>query len=352
MVTIKDIAKAVGVSYSTVSRALNNQPGTNAETRAQILKVAKEMGYEPNAIARSLVTSKSMTLAFVLPDLSNPFFTAILQAAEHEADERGYQLLICETRWDSEKEKKEIRMLSEKRVDGILLYPSQTMVDEQMLRSHTPVVVFGHSKSGGTESCRFVEVDNATGSRLAVDHLLACGYRRLAYVGGPEYSGSNFMRQAMFRETLRQRDLPLLEALVTAGDYTVDSGWEATKSLMKLPADKRPDSLVCANDLIALGALQALSELGIDVPGEVGVIGFDDVKYASLPQIRLSTIRIPCEEMGRMGTRLLLGQLENHAEWSSLTAGCRIVLEPRLIHRQTTAPRPGFSLSGQENLEA
>lgn len=338
MVTIKDIAKAVGASYSTVSRALNNMPGTRAATRERILAVAQELGYEPNAIARSLVTNRTLTLAFILPDLSNPFFSTILQAAEQEADLHGYQLLICETRWDADKERREIKMLSEKRVDGILLYPAREVTDNYLPIGRTPMVVFGRHESSESETCRFIEVDNAKGCRLAIQHLLACGYDRLAYVGGPPQSLSHMVRLNSFLDNLRKKNLSYEPHWVMEGEYSLESGHKLVTRLLRKPRETWPNALVCANDMIALGALQALSELGVQVPQEMGVVGFDDVCYASLPQIQLTTVHIPREEMGRIGTRLLFAQLDPESGWGqTCPAGSRIVLEPRLVKRKTTA---------------
>lgn len=336
MVTIKDIAKAVGVSYSTVSRALNHQRGTNPETRDRILKAAAEMGYEPNAIARSLVTNRSNTLAFVLPDLSNPFFTSILQAAEHEADERGYQLLICETRWETKKEKQEIKLLSEKRVDGILLYPTSAPLDESYAHTRTPMVVFGYAQTNLRQCCSFVEVNNEEGCRKAVEHMLERGYQRLAYLGGPNHSTSSHTRHHGFLQTLKEHGLTADPDLISEGKFDIETGYSQTQKLLAMPQHKRPDGLICGNDMIALGALQALAENDVAVPEEMGVIGFDDVRFASLPQIQLTTIKIPCEDMGLMGTRLLLDRLHADGDHAKSSPNCRMILEPQLIERKTT----------------
>lgn len=338
MVTIKDIAKSAGVSYSTVSRALRGVPGTHAGTRERILRVAEEMGYEPNAIARSLVTNRSYTLAFVLPDLANPFFAEILQAAEREADERGYQLLICETRWKADKERREVRMLSEKRVDGILLYPSQEWGAEAYMQGRVPVVVFGSAPQTEElqDGLRFVEVDNATGTRLAIDHLVECGYERIAYIGGPPHSASHRCRRDNCRTQLQNRGRQLPRHWVLEGSYTVESGYEMAGQMLALPEDQRPDAFVCGNDMIALGALERLSEEGISVPEQMGVVGFDDVRYAALPQIQLTTVRIPCREWGKMAMKLLLMEVED-TQAEAFPAGSKLVLQPALIPRKTTA---------------
>ena len=338
MITIKDIAKIVGVSYSTVSRALNDLPGTNPETKRKVLAVANELGYQPNAIARSLVTNKSSTLAMVVPDLTNPYFTTILQAAEREAEESGYQFLICETMWRRDKEKKELKVLYEKRVDGIIIYPANSLSEEPIDNFQIPAVIIGHSTHPANNCSGFVEANNRSGARLVVEHMLDCGYHRLAFAGGPVDSGSSKVRRQGFIATLQMYGHEADPDLISAGDYTLEAGYRHGKKLFALPESKRPDGVVCANDLIALGMLQAASESGIKVPEQLGIIGFDDVEYAALPQIRLSTIRIPCDEMGRMAFKLLLNNLMPADEKSglSLPPGSRITLEPKLIARDTT----------------
>lgn len=340
MITIKDIAREVGVSYSTVSRALNHVPGTKEETRRRVLEVAERLGYEPNAIARSLVTNRSHTLAFILPDLANPFFTTILQSAEREADAQGYQLLITETRWDEEKEQQELKLLKEKRVDGILLYPARMGEGAPLDLGQTPLVIFGPYPSDIKGRCRSVEVDNARGCRLGLEHLYAGGYRRLAFLGGPDHSASNEVRAQSYQAFVEKNGLPQRAQWIQSGSFTVESGYERAKRLLQETGERRPDALVCANDMIALGALQALSEASVAVPTEMGVLGFDDVKYAALPQIQLSTVHIPCEEMGSLGTRLLLNELAREQGDSDpmLLASSHLLLEPRLVVRKTTRP--------------
>lgn len=362
MITIKDIAREVGVSYSTVSRALNGLPGTHPETRERILRMAKQLGYEPNALARSLVKNQSDILGFVVPDLSNPFFTSILQAAEREANLHGFQLLISETRWQLKKEEVGLKTLLEKRVEGIFLYP----VDRQSELAfpglfRIPHVLVGESSSPeAAKGAPHVEVNNRHGARLAVEHLAKSGCRNLAYIGGPEQSASNQIRLEGFRESLRHFDLEERAEWVLQGSYSIENGYEQTKRLLAhATADRekglRPDAIICANDLIALGALQYLSEAEVRVPEEVSVVGFDDVRYASLPQIQLTTVRIPCEDIGSMGTRLLIGQVnakraeeeqkvENQASFRRSPRSAeqegevpvRVVLEPQLIIRRTT----------------
>jgi len=335
MITIKDIAKTAGVSYASVSRALNNQMSEGNPAKEYIQKIAKEMGYEKNTLASGLVTRKTNTIGFVLPDLSNPFFTNILSSINRIADMNGYLLLICNTGWDREKEKKELKALSEKRVDGILLYPSVDIYDDQFYNSDIPMVIFGKTISKRASGTSFVEVDNVQGGKLAVNHMIQCGYKHLAFLGGPGYSSSNAARLESFCEVQKAAGIEICTDLISEESYTINSGYERTKKLMKLPKSHRPDGLVCADDLIALGAMQAISEAGFGIPDDVGIVGFDDVAYASLPQIQLTTVKIPCSEMGEAGMQLLMLSMDSMQKKSSKT-GRIITLNTKLIVRQTT----------------
>jgi len=335
MITIKDIAKAAGVSYASVSRALNNKMSADNPALEKIQKIAKELGYEKNALATGLVTKKTNTIGVVLPDLRNPFFTSILSSINRLADKSGYTLLICNTDWDSQKEKREISTLTAKRVDGILLYPSYENCGDELNSSDMPMVVFGKNIAERALDASFVEVDNRQGGEIAVVHMLDCGYRRLAYIGGPDYSASNVARLESFLRKHRELGIEVPDELVTLGEYSIESGHEIASRLMRLPEERRPDGLICADDLIALGAMHAISEAGIRMPEEVGVLGFDDVPYASLPQIQLTTVKIPCTEMGEAGMKLLMEMIQAK-ETNKKLISRTINLSTRLISRLTT----------------
>lgn len=340
MVTIKDIAERAGVSYSTVSRSLNDYSGTNAETKKRICALAEEMGYETNAIARSLVTGKTNTIGFVLPAIDNPFFTDILSSATKVAEERGYNILICSTDWNSEKELLDLKMLSEMRADGVLLYPSDKVNDKKLHNLRVPYVVMGSNVPTETPQHPCVIVDNMMGARCAIDHLLACNYQRIAFLGGTETSQSSITRRKAFDQAVASGEIETRKSWKNEGDYTIASGYERARRI--LSQTTIPEAILCANDMIALGAMQAIVECGKQLATEIGVMGFDDIQYASLPQIQLSTVAIPRKELGRLSCEVLLDQINQ----SNKTGGAKLklqsnirVLSPRLIKRRTTIKR-------------
>ncbi len=337
MVTIKDIAREAGVSYATVSRALNNVSGTKDSTAKRIKEIAKSMGYQRNTLAAGLVTKRTNTIGFILPEIANPFFTKILSAVSSVADEYDLTVLICSTGWDTEKEWKELKTLSERRVDGILLYPSSDLskVDKRLEAIDTPLVLFGDISEKSVTRHRTVNMDNILAGRLALEHILACAYKRIAFLGGPSKSASSVARLKGVREALADRGLELDEANVSEEKYTIESGYNRCKKMLKRSKSKRPDAFICGNDLIALGALQAVLESPYEVGKDIGVMGFDDVEYAALPQIQLSTVRVPCEKMGVIGTHMLLQEIfSDNERFSKIQVN--ETMKPELIQRKTT----------------
>jgi LacI family transcriptional regulator len=327
-VTIKDIAKATGVSYATVSRALNGRSGVKEDTRKLILEEAKKMGYQPNAIARGLVLKYTHTLALVIPDITNPFFPEIARGVEDAASLLGYSIFLCNTNWDVEKEKQYLKMLQEKRVDGVILHPAFGVEEEYYNDFNIPIVLLNRIPSMGNYSS--IEVDNVRGGFLAAKHLIEAGYKKLAFIGGSESSFSNSERQVGFKLALNKYKLKVDESLMLSGSFKSKSGYDNLLKLIK--SDNIPDAVFAGNDLIALGILHCAQEQGLRVPEDLGIIGFDDIPYADLPQVQLTTIAQPKYQMGKYAIELLLKELNDKTKREIK----RIILEPELIIRKTT----------------
>jgi LacI family transcriptional regulator len=327
-VTIKDIAKATGVSYATVSRALNGRAGVKEDTRKLILEEAKKMGYQPNAIARGLVLKYTHTLALVIPDITNPFFPEIARGVEDAASLLGYSIFLCNTNWDVEKEKQYLKMLQEKRVDGVILHPAFGVEEEHYNDFNIPIVLLNRIPSMGNYSS--IEVDNVRGGFLAAKHLIEAGYKKLAFIGGSESSFSNSERQVGFKLALNKYKLKVDESLILSGSFKSKSGYDNLLKLIK--SDNIPDAVFAGNDLIALGILHCAQEQGLRVPEDLGIIGFDDIPYADLPQVQLTTIAQPKYQMGKYAIELLLKELNDKTKREIK----RIILEPELIIRKTT----------------
>ncbi|NLU53668.1 MAG: LacI family transcriptional regulator [Clostridiaceae bacterium] len=331
-VTIKDIAKKTGVSYATVSRALNGRSGVKEDTRELILEVARKMGYQPNAIARGLVLKHTHTLALVIPDITNPFFPEIARGVEDAASLLGYSVFLCNTNWEANKEKLYLKTLQEKRVDGIILHPSHDVQDNHFLDFQVPVVLL--NKIPNVVEYSSIEVDNVMGGFIATKHLIEAGYKKIAFIGGSENSPSNAERKEGYKLALRKYKLPIDESLILSGKFNSESGYHNLKKLIY--SGNTPDAVFGGNDVIALGVLHCAQEHGLRIPEDFGIIGFDDIPYASLPQIQLTTIEQPKYQMGRHAIELLMRAIkEEKADEVK-----RIILEPKLKARKTTREVP------------
>ncbi len=324
-VTIKDIAERTGVSYATVSRTLNNLNGVNSATREKILAAAHEMGYRPNIHARSLKTNKTNTIALIVPDISNPFFADIAFAVNEYAYEKGYTTILCSTNWNVEIEAKQIERLENQRVDGIIYKPA----------GKNPLDLSGSSIPNVLISCMpgenstYIEVDNYHGGKIAADHLVECGYRHFAFIGGTLESQSNQIRIDGYYERLKKLNMDIRPERILYGGFSVESGYRMASQLMNL--DEKPDCVFCGNDLIALGVQQYLMEQNFKVPDEVGVVGFDDILIAGLPQIQMTTIAQPRNLMGKTAAEILLSAIDGKE-----ISNKHIILEPELVIRRST----------------
>lgn len=324
--TIKDIAERTGVSYATVSRAINGKGNLSQETRSRILAVAEKMGYTPNAIARSLVTQQSHTIALILSDISNPFFAGIADAVTQAAYQEGYHVLLCNTGWDPELERQQIEVMLQKRVDGIILKPADEARTD-FSEIHAPLVLLNHSCSGETS---YIEMDNEKGGYLAGDHLAKCGYRHIGFIGKSGASHSNSARLSGFRKALMDNGLPVDEAIIRSGPYSIESGLQIAHAM--LSSDSPPDALFCVNDLVALGAWQCMDECGISVPEQFGIVGFDDIFISSLPRISMTSIAQPRRRMGELAVNMMINAIEAGTQRYTQ----KLLLQPELRIRGST----------------
>jgi len=331
MVTIKDVARAAGVSPSTVSRALNDSPLIREETKARIRRIAEALGYERNELARGLVMGSSGAVGLVVPDITNPFFAELTRGVGEVAHARGYGVVLCNTEGSPERERSYIRLLRRKRVDGLIL-TSVTAEDpylRALARSKTPFVLV--SRRSRMVKAPYVGVDDRLGGRLAVEHLVKLGHRRIGFIGGPADVQSCVDRLEAFQEVLAEHHLSLRKGWVIFSDFTQAAGYAA--GLRMLSRKSRPTAVFAANDVTALGVLQAAEELGIRVPDDLSLVGYDNISYAALPRIELTTVAQPSFEMGRIAAEWLLSVIEGQR-----LRMLHRLLEPRLVVRRTTAP--------------
>ncbi|SHJ80771.1 LacI family DNA-binding transcriptional regulator [Tepidibacter formicigenes] len=332
-ITIKDIAKFAGVSATTVSKIINNKDENISDaTRQRVLDLMKEYNYVPNKIAKSLVTKKTNTIGLVIPDIRNPFFPELARGAEDRANEKGYNIIFCNTDDDAEKEEKYINMLVEKMVDGIVFTASSRRGSEFNKGNKFSVPIVVVDRDIDIEGIKGkVTVDNFIGGYQGTKHLLDLGHREILFLSGPLKSKTSINRLEGYKKALKEFNVDFDEEYVIEGNYKSQWGYEAVKNI----GNKiKYTALFCGNDLIAIGAIKALKEMKLKVPDDVSIVGFDDIYMSSLIDPELTTIRQPNYEMGYKAIDILIDALENKEKNVK-----KIDLIPQLIIRKSTLKR-------------
>jgi DNA-binding LacI/PurR family transcriptional regulator len=338
-VSIKDIAREAGVSHSTVSRALSDSPLVSAETKVRIQRLAREMGYSPDARARSLVMGRTQTIGLVVTTLADPFIAEIVQAIETTALDRGYSVILASSNSEPEREIAAVQMLRSKRVDGLVVTSSRVgaLYQEHLDRLGVPIVlVNSHSEQRGPYTYS-INVDNRHGACLGTEHLIQLGHRRIAYVTGASEHSDDQERLAGYRQALQEADIALARALVMPGTGSVDGGVRALPRLVAL--DKPPTAVFCYNDMTAIGLLGAARKAGLSIPHDLAVVGFDDIPFASYVQPPLTTVAQPKPEMGERAMEMVLALMEDGGD--SARSISNVVVQGRLIVRESSGGRVG-----------
>ncbi len=309
-VNIKRVAQEAGVSTQTVSRVINNRPDVSPETRQRIQQVIRRLGYQPDAIARSLVSHRTRTLGLITTDFSDYFFTQVIAGAEAEARRQGYFFMLGSTQRNPEDEPVYIRLLTERHVEGILWARPSSSPDDQhlkaLLEEGVPVVTTAYHLPNQTLTV--VDVDNVDGAQQATRCLLEQGRRTVAMISGPATWKSAMDRSEGYRRALESAGLPFAPGLVAEGDWSHASGYRALREL--LARGKPFAALFAQNDQMAIGAMHALREAGKRVPEDVAVVGYDDIPVAEFCDPPLTTVRQPMCEVGQLATRLLIQTIE------------------------------------------
>lgn len=336
-VSIKDIAARAGVSHSTVSRALSNNPLISEATRRRLQAMAQEMGYSPNAIARGLVRQQTFAIGVIVTTIEDPFVAEVVRGIEEVAGNHGYRVFLGNSHNDSIREVNQVRALREWRVDGVIVASSRVGALYQPLLEEigAPVVLINNQHLQEGPYLHSVAVDDAQGGELATRFLLSQGHRVIAYLGGPaEYSGVR-KRLSGYQRALESAGIAFDPTLVQYANGRFSGGAQVTALTAHDPA---PTAVFCYNDATAIGALAALKRRGQRVPDDISLIGFDDIAFASYVDPPLTTIHQAKDEMGRLAMRMLLDLLSGRQVSNVLLPG-------RLMVRGSTRPlvRPAFA---------
>lgn len=330
VVSVKDVAAAASVSVGTVSNVLNRPEKVSPATVERVQRAIDELGFVRNDAARQLRAGRSRSIGLVVPDLGNPFFAEIVRGAEARAGEEGLVVLVGSSDEDAEREDAYLELFREQRVNGVLITPAASGVArlERVHASGTPVVLVDHDVPGSP--FRSVAVDDVEGGHLAVAHLLATGRRRIAFLAGPLGIRQVADRLEGARRAIAEVEGATLEVLEVPA-LTVLQGRAAGEALVGRAAAARPDAVFAANDLLAVGALQALSLLAdVRVPDDIALIGYDDIDFAAATIVPLSSIRQPAHLLGWTAVDLLLRDLDEAAPEG------RVRFRPELVVRAST----------------
>ena len=331
--TIKDIAKQLGVSVATVSRALRDLHDIHPDTKKLVLDLAKELDYQPNVLATSLVKSKTKTLGLIVPDLGYYFFSTVVKAVEDAAIAAGYSLLIAQTQESFERELTNIQNLSRSQVEGIIISLSRETVNfdhlTRLQRRGIPLVFFDRDSEEIDASK--VMVDNEQSAYEAVKHLIENGCKRIAFLAGPKNVSVSNQRRLGYSRALKEAGIESDPSLIIHSDYFQDSAISKTHQLMK--EANRPDGILVVSDRLAIGVLIALRELNISVPEEVKMVSFNNEPICSVVSPTISSIAQPLEEIGRLSVELLLEQIEHKTDNPTPRVE---VLKTKLIVRESS----------------
>lgn len=333
--TIKDIAIELGVSISTVSRALRGQPDINAETRRRILELAEKLDYQPNTAALSLLKKQTSTIGVLVPNLDY-FFSTAIKGIDEAALEAGYTVMVCQSNESYGKELINTKRLLESRVDGFIVSPSSdTKLTDHFKRIQDkgiPMVFFDRDIHG-VDTPKIL-LDNFEGGYMATRHLVEQGYTRIAYLGGPEKMVISNQRFEGYKTALKDAGIKFNPKFVEHGDFNRDFAYVNTEELLKMKT--KPDAIFAMSDRLALGALLCIRDRGYQVGQEIGLIGFNNEPITSLLTPTLSTIDQPAFDMGKVAARTFIQMVNDK---SLKPAG--VVLKPKLVIRESTIRQKG-----------
>jgi DNA-binding LacI/PurR family transcriptional regulator len=326
--TIKDVAELAGVHPSTVSRVINNDSRISEKTKEKVILIINKLGYTPNAIARGLKTKRTYTLGMLIPDITNPFFAEIARGVEDAASKNNFNVILCNTDDKLKKERTYLQILRGKRVDGFILGTAH-IKDKSILeleKNKFPYILVSRNIEGLEKNC--IIVDDIEGGKIATEYLIKLGHRRIAHITGPLQTRSALNRLKGYKLALKKYEIEYRDELVGEGDFKIKGGYQIMKRFLKL--SEPPAAIFAANDLLALGAMQAIQKKNFHIPEDFCVVGFNDIELASFVYPALTTIRQPMLEMGAIAVKMLLRIIEE-GEFNQR----KIVLKPKLIIRES-----------------
>jgi LacI family transcriptional regulator len=338
-VTLKELAARANVHASTISRVANNDPGLRiaAATRSRIEALLRETGYQPNGIARGLKMRQTNVLAVVIPDVTNPFFAALFRGVEDAAAPNGFNVLLCNTDGLPERQRSHLQSLQVRRVDGVIL-ASSFLKDpsvHELRKQGRPYVLVNRFSDDGEDP--FVGSDDLLGGQLATAHLIDLGHTRIGHLAGNSTVSTGLLRRRGYLAAHAVADLESDQRLIVEAGYTEESGAAAARRLLAL-ADP-PTAVFAVTDMVALGAAEVARQMGLRIPEDLAIVGYNDIPLASRMNPGLTTMHVPIHDFGSAAARLLLDQIE-----SGEPTRRRVRFTPDLIIRESTVAGAGQAL--------
>lgn len=329
---IEDVARQAGVSTATVSRVLSGKPYVSDAVRQRVLGAIRDLNYHPSRVARSLRVQRSSIIGLIISDIQNPFFTSVVRAVEDVAQQRGYSVILCNSDEDVEKELTYIQLMLAEQVSGLIVSPtaSNNEVYRRLVEQRVPVVAIDRCVDGVPMD--MVMGDNVCAAEKIVSHLIENGYQRIGAVLGTPEASTGAERYQGYINALTAHGMSLQPELVRSGPPRSSNGYELTLELLTLPTP--PDALFTGNNLLTIGALQAIYELGLRIPDDIAVAGFDELDWMFLVRPALTVMMQPTYEMGRQAAELLLARIDEPTRPPQ-----QIVLQPTIKIRESSRRR-------------
>ncbi|MEH7116244.1 LacI family DNA-binding transcriptional regulator [Neobacillus vireti] len=334
-VTIQDIAKEANVSISTVSRVINNSKAVSPELKKKVLDVIQKRNFKPNTLARGLITNKTNIIGIIVPDISNQIFGALTKGINEVCHQNEYTLMVCESGGKLEKEIELLKILGERKIDGVLFAGVDinfTLVEEMKSKDY-PIVLVTQEASDREEIMHTVVHDNVQATRDAVSFLIENGHKRIAFIGGPENDfSSGIKRLTGYRLALEENQLEVPDSYIEHGDFTFNSGFDCMKKIYE-ENSVLPTAVMACNDVMAFGAIRFLKSANVDVPNEISIMGFDDSELAKFITPELSTVRISYFDEGAQAAATLFELMSEHQ--SSIPT--KQYIQHKIIRRNSVA---------------
>jgi DNA-binding LacI/PurR family transcriptional regulator len=327
--TLKEVAELAGVSTATVSNVLNETKYVSDEVKKQVYSAMTTLNYVPNTLAKSLRVKETNLVGLMISDISNPFFSSVVRGIEDGLADNGYNVLLCNTDSNIKKEKEYLKVLLGKRVDGLIISSSGNSEEHYKELGNLGVPVIFLNRHPNLLISDIVSTNNIKGAYLATEHLIRHGYKKIGIISGPQNISTGRDRLLGFKQAMNQYDIPVYENLIKEGDFNKKSGYDLMKEIVN--EDVKPEALLICNNFMTLGAYRAIQDLGIRIPNDLAIVGYDDPDWASIANPPLTAIKQPAYDQGIHAARLIIERIKSRTHINPR----EIYLTPTLIIRKS-----------------